>query len=91
MAQLIRIYISDDSSSTAFYETQYRIVGTTAYTQQIDNYPLPVYETVSPVFESSFIGISPLADATDYECQVRRFSTTNQYSDWVDYTFTTGS
>lgn len=90
MAQFVRIYVGDDSSATLYYETQYRITGTTAWTQQIDNYPLPTYEADSPIFESAYIGIGPLADDTEYDYKTRRFNPSNQSSDWEEGTFTTG-
>lgn len=91
MARLHRLFIGDDSSATLYYELWFRIVGATNWTQQTYSYPLPTYTSVSPVVDSAYIGIEPLADATDYEYQVRRFNVDNQFSDWVEGTFTTGS
>ena len=91
MARLHRIYIDDDTSSTNYYEVWYRIVGATNWTQQIFFYPLPIYVSVSPVVNSAYIGLQPLADATDYECKMRRFNPDNQFSDWEQNDFTTSS
>lgn len=91
MARLHRFFVGDDDSSTLYYELWFRIAGTTAWTQQTYAYPLPVYQSVSPAIDSAYIGLQPLADATDYEVQVRRFNPDNQFSDWYEGTFTTGS
>lgn len=91
MAQTIRLYIADDSSATLYYETLYRITGTTAWTQQINNYPLPTYTSESPAFESAYVKISPLADDTTYDYEIRRFNTSNEASVFDSGTFTTGS
>jgi hypothetical protein len=91
MAQAVRLYIGDDTNATLYYELWYRIDNTTAWTQVTYNYPLPIYTADSPAFSSSYILISPLADSTVYEYQVRRFNNSNQNSDWDSGTFTTGS
>ena len=81
MAQLVRIYIDGDTNSTDYYETLFRIDGATNWTQQIDYYPLPIYQSVSPAIDSAYIGLQPLADGTDYEYQVRRFNPDGQFSE----------
>ena len=91
MARLSRIFIDDDTSATLYYEVWYRISGATNWTQQTFTYPLPIYSSVSPAIESAFIGLQPLADGTEYEYKVRRFNPDNQFSDWVEGSFTTGS
>lgn len=91
MARFARIFIDDDSSSTLYYETWFRIVGATNWTQQTDEYPLPIYSSTSPAINSAYIGLAPLSDGTDYEYQVRRFNPDNEASDWHEGTFTTGS
>ena len=91
MARLQRLFVTNDDSSTLYFEVWFRIVGATNFTQQVFDHPLPVYQSVSPVIDSAFIGLQPLADSTDYEGKMRRFNIDNQFSDWEDFTFTTGS
>lgn len=101
MAQRILIAITDDNSiissspltylDTLYYETFYRIQNTANWTQQIDYSPLEEQTFGSPATLQPAIVISPLADDTTYEYQVRRFNSDNEASEWVSGTFTTGT
>jgi len=90
MAQLERIYVANDTDATDYYETCFRIVGATNWTQQTNKHPLPIYSSVSPYVNSAYIALQPLADGTDYEYQTRRWNNAGQFSDWFTGTFTTG-
>ena len=101
MAQQIYIPVVDDNEilsesplvilDTKYYEVWYRQTNNSNWSQLIANSPLPEFTTVSPAGSTPCIVISPLPDATDYQFQVRRFDSNNNFSAWTSGTFTTGS
>ncbi len=101
MARRIRLYVPSDIEvinvspltyvDTLYYELFFRITGSLNWNQQITYSPLPTAMLGSPVAETPYIQLIPLADQTIYEYQLRRFDSDNQPSDWFTGTIDTNA
>lgn len=89
---MVKVFIpvpNDVSVVTRYYETKFRRVGDTIYTTVLTNSPLPDYVLASPWAVVPYVELSPLADATAYEYEMRRFDNNGAYSLWFSGTFNT--
>lgn len=91
MSQIAKIPVPNDATvtTTLFYETQWRIVGMSLYSSQLDNSPLPTEASVSPWMLVPYVQLPELANATNYEFMMRRQDANGNVSSWFVGTFTT--